>query len=127
MFNDIVLKNKAYVDMILSDAFTMKIYSIGLVDEQNRVNFYDGKVRVVGPDGKELVKYAPNEYLENIAQHVEPWTYLKFPFLKSVGWKGFVDGNESGVYHATPLSRLNALTACRLRSHRQSTRRCTLR
>jgi len=109
VFNDIVLKNKAYVDMILSDAFTMKIYSIGLVDEQNRVNFYDGKVRVVGPDGKELVKYAPNEYLENIAQHVEPWTYLKFPFLKSVGWKGFVDGNESGVYHAAPLSRLNAV------------------
>jgi F420-non-reducing hydrogenase large subunit len=108
VFNDIVLKNKAYVDLILSDAYSMKIYSMGLVDEKNRVNFYDGKVRVVGPDGKEFVKYSPHEYLDNVAEHVEPWTYLKFPFLKKVGWKGFVDGKDSGVYHATPLSRLNA-------------------
>jgi len=108
VFNDIVLKNKAYVDLILSDAYSMKIYSMGMVDEKNHVNFYDGKVRVVDPTGKEFVKYSPNEYLDNVAEHVEPWTYLKFPFLKKVGWKGFVDGKDSGVYHATPLSRLNA-------------------
>jgi F420-non-reducing hydrogenase large subunit len=108
VFNDIVLKNKAYVDLILSDMYTQKTYYMGLVDEKNRVNFYDGKVRVVGPDGKEFVKYAPHEYLDVIAEHVEPWTYLKFPFLKKVGWKGLVDGKDSGVYQATPLSRLNA-------------------
>ncbi len=108
LFDDIVLKNKAYVDMILSDAFTHRTYYMGLVDENNRVNFYDGKVRVVDPDGKEFVKYSPHEYLDNIAEHVEPWSYTKFPFLKKVGWKGFVDGKDSGVYRATPLSRLNA-------------------
>ncbi len=107
-FENIVLKNKAYVDLILSDAFSHRTYYMGLVDEQNRVNFYDGKVRVVDPEGKEFVKYSPAEYLDNIAEHVEPWTYLKFPFLKKVGWKGFVDGKDSGVYRATPLSRLNA-------------------
>jgi len=108
VFNDIVLKNKAYVDLILSDMFTSRTYYMGLVDEKNRVNFYDGKVRVVDPDGKEFVKYSPNEYLDNIAEHIEPWTYLKFPFLKKVGWKGLTDGKDSGVYRATPLSRLNA-------------------
>jgi F420-non-reducing hydrogenase large subunit len=108
VFDDIVLKNKAYVDLILSDAYSLRSYSMGLVDDHNRVNFYDGKVRVVDPDGKEFVKYSPNEYLENVAEHVEQWTYLKFPFLKKIGWKGFVEGNESGVYRATPLSRLNA-------------------
>jgi F420-non-reducing hydrogenase large subunit len=108
VFGDIVLKNKEYVDLILSDAFTHRTYYMGLVDEQNRVNFYDGKVRVVDPEGKEFVKYSPHEYLENVAEHVETWTYLKFPFLKKVGWKGFVEGKESGVYCATPLSRLNA-------------------
>ena len=107
-FNDIVLKNQEYVDLILSDAFSHRTYYMGLVDENNKVNFYDGKVRVVDPDGKEFVKYSPSEYLENIAEEVEPWTYLKFPFLKKVGWKGLVDGKESGVYRATPLSRLNA-------------------
>lgn len=106
--DDIVLANKAYVDLILSDAYAHKTYNMGLVDNNNKVNFYDGKVRVVGPDGKELVKYSPNEYLDNVAERVEPWSYLKFPYLKKVGWKGFVDGVDSGVYKATPLSRLNA-------------------
>ncbi|MBM3165909.1 MAG: Ni/Fe hydrogenase subunit alpha [Chloroflexi bacterium] len=108
VFDDIVLKNKEYLDMILSDAYTHHTYYMGLVDEKNRVNFYDGKVRVVDPNGKEYVKYAPRDYLEHIAEHVEPWTYVKMPYLKKVGWMGFVDGKDSGVFRATPLSRLNA-------------------
>ena len=108
VFDDIVLKNKDYVDMIVSDAFTHNTYYMGLVDENNKVNFYDGKVRVVGPEGKEFAKYAPREYLEHVAEHVEPWTYVKFPFLKNVGWKGFEDGKDSGVFRVAPLARLNA-------------------
>ncbi|MFN3742783.1 MAG: Ni/Fe hydrogenase subunit alpha, partial [Anaerolineales bacterium] len=108
LFNDIVLGNKEYVDLILSDMYTHRTYYIGTVDVNNRVNFYDGMVSVVDPHGKRIGKYAPHEYTEWIAEHVEPWTYLKFPYLKKIGWKGFVDGKDSGVYCATPLSRLNA-------------------
>ena len=106
--NDVVLSNPAYVDLITSDAYTQPIYYMGLVDDNNRVNFYDGKVRVVDPEGKEFCQYGPHEYTEHIAEHVEPWSYLKYPFLKNVGWKGFVPGKDSGMYCATPLSRLNA-------------------
>lgn len=108
LFDDIVLANPQYVDMITSDAFAHETYYMGVVDENNHVNFYDGEVRVVTPNGDEFVKYSPEEYLDVISEHVEPWTYLKFPYLKDVGWKGFVDGPESGVYRASPLSRLNA-------------------
>jgi F420-non-reducing hydrogenase large subunit len=108
LFEDVVLKNQAYLDLILSDTFTHRTYYMGLVDENNHVNFYDGQVRVVDPDGGEFVKYGPDQYLDVVAEHVEPWTYLKFPYLKKVGWKGFADGTDSGVYRATPLSRLNA-------------------
>jgi F420-non-reducing hydrogenase large subunit len=108
IFDDIVLGNKEYVDLILSDAFTERTYYMGMVDENNQVNFYDGLIRVVDPEGKEFVKYPPKDYLQHITERVEPWTYLKFPYLKAVGWKGLVDGMDSGVYCATPLSRLNA-------------------
>jgi F420-non-reducing hydrogenase large subunit len=108
VFDDIVLKNKDYVDMIVSDAYTHRTYYMGLVDENNKVNFYEGKVRVVDPEGKEYAKYAPREYLNHVAEHVEPWSYVKFPFLKNVGWKGFVDGKDSGVFRVAPLARLNA-------------------
>ena len=55
-----------------------------------------------------IVNIHLNEYQDYIAERVEPWSYLKFPYLKKIGWKGFVEGQDSGVYHATPLSRLNA-------------------
>jgi F420-non-reducing hydrogenase large subunit len=107
LFNQIVLGNKAYVDLILSDGFTHRTYNMGLVDEHNHVNFYDGSIRVTGPDGGELAKFQPADYLEHLVEHVEPWSYLKFPILRKVGWKGLVDGPQSGIYKATPLSRLN--------------------
>ena len=108
LFHDIVLGNTKYVDMIKSDYYTLKTYYMGLVDENNHVNFYDGKVRVVDPNGNEFVKFAPSEYLDIIEEHVEEWTYVKMPYLKKVGWKGFVDGPESGIYRVGPLGRLNA-------------------
>jgi len=104
----VVLENKTYIDLILNGPYSLNLYSMGLVDENNKVNFYDGKVRVVDQDGKEHCKYSPHEYLNWIEERVEPYSYLKYPFLKQIGWKGFVEGKESGVYHATPLSRLNA-------------------
>jgi F420-non-reducing hydrogenase large subunit len=107
IFNQIVLGNKAYVDLILSDSFTHHTYNMGLVDEHNHTNFYDGDIRVTGPDGREHAKFKPADYLEHLVEHVEPWTYLKFPVLRKVGWKGLVEGPESGIYKATPLSRLN--------------------
>jgi F420-non-reducing hydrogenase large subunit len=108
VFGEIVLKNSDYVDLIVGDIYTQKTYYMGLVDENNHVNFYDGMVRVVDPNGKEFAKYAPRDYAEHVAEHVEPYSYLKYPYLKKVGWKGFVDGPDSGMYACTPLSRLNA-------------------
>ncbi len=108
LFADVVLSNQAYVDLILSDAFTHKTYYMGTVDGNNHVNFYDGLIRVTDPEGKEFVKYPSKDYMKHVAERVEPWTYLKFPYLKGVGWNGFTDGMDSGVYCATPLSRLNA-------------------
>jgi F420-non-reducing hydrogenase large subunit len=108
IFDDVVLHNGDYVRLITGDTYVHRTYNMGTVDADNCVNFYDGKIRVVGPDGKEHAKYDAKDYQEFIAERVQPWTYLKFPYLKKVGWKGFVDGPDSGVYKATPLSRLNA-------------------
>ena len=108
LFGDVVLKNKTYVDLIVGDVYKHETYYMGLVDANNKVNLYDGEIRVVTPTGEEFVKFAPQDYTEHISEHVESWSYVKFPFLKNVGWKGFVDGEESGVYRVAPLARLNA-------------------
>jgi F420-non-reducing hydrogenase large subunit len=111
IFDQVVLKNPAFLDMVTSDVYLHRTYSMGTVDQANRPNFYDGKVRVVDQDGAELVKYEPRDYAAHIAERVEPWSYLKFPYLRDIGWQGFVDGKQSGVYFASPLSRLNVADA----------------
>jgi F420-non-reducing hydrogenase large subunit len=108
LFHSIVLGNSKYLDLIKSDAYTLKTYYMGLVDSNNKVNFYDGKVRVVDPTGNEFAKFEPKNYLDHIAERVEEWTYVKLPYLKKVGWKGFVDGSDSGAFRVGPLGRLNA-------------------
>jgi len=108
LWDNMVLKNKEYVDLITGDIYKHKTYYMGLVDEANKVNFYDGRIRVVDPNGKEFATFTTQEYLDHIREHVEPWTYIRFSYLKNQGWKGFVDGEESGVFRTGPLARLNA-------------------
>ncbi len=107
VFRDVVLKNADYVNLITSDAYTHRTYYMGMVDGQNRVNFYDGQVRVVDPGGREFARFPAQKYLDYVAERVEAWSYVKFCYLKPVGWKGFTDGPESGVYSVAPLARLN--------------------
>jgi len=107
-FRSVVLANPAYVDLIVSDAFTHRTYYMGLMDERNRPNFYDGRIRVVSPEGAEYATFPAADYLDFVAEHVEPWSYVKFCYLKPLGWHGFTDGAESGIYSVAPLARLNA-------------------
>jgi F420-non-reducing hydrogenase large subunit len=107
-FRDVVLANPAYVELVTSEAYTHRTHSMGLVDDAGKLNFYDGRLRVVDPDGTELVTFDARDYLDHIAEHVEPWNYLKFCYLRDVGWSGFTDGAASGVYAVAPLARLNA-------------------
>ena len=108
LFDDLVLGRREYLDLITSDDYTHRTFYMGLVDEKNRINFYDGSIRVVTPDGKEWKKFHAGEYAEVIAEHVEPWSYAKFCYLKSLGWKGFTDGQDTSIYSVAPLARLNA-------------------
>jgi len=108
LFEDIVLKNKDYVNLITSDPYQLRTYNMGLVDSNNKVNFYDGHIRVTDPSGKEFRRFMVKDYQKEIAERVEKWSYMKFPYLTGVGWKGFVDGPESGFYRVGPLGRLNA-------------------
>jgi F420-non-reducing hydrogenase large subunit len=107
LFRDIVLANPDYVEMITSAAYSHQTYYMGLVDDADKVSFYDGAVRVVAPTGGQLERFEARDYLDHIAEHVEPWSYTKFTYLTSIGWNGFVEGADSGIYSVAPLARLN--------------------
>jgi F420-non-reducing hydrogenase large subunit len=107
LFEKKVFRNENYMSLIQGDIFKHETYYMGLVDENNKVNFYDGQLRIVDPNGKEISKFKAKEYLDHIGEHVEPWSYTRFSFLKNVGWKGFVDGKNSGILRVAPLARLN--------------------
>jgi F420-non-reducing hydrogenase large subunit len=108
IFKDLVLGNKKYVDLILNDAYKLDTYYMGLVDEDNKVSYYDGKLRIVDSSGKEYAKFDPRDYLQHIAEWVEPWTYIRLTHLKQIGWNGLKDGEGTALYRVGPLARLNA-------------------
>ena len=74
---------------------------MGLVDENNNLELYDGKLRLLDRKGIVLEdQFEPSDYLDIINEYVEDWSYLKFPFYKKLGYPG-------GVYRVGPLGRLN--------------------
>ncbi len=107
LFQEKVLPHHEFSAMMKAEHFTDRTHSMGTVDDKNRLNLYDGLIRVVDPDGEEIHRYPVRRYLEYLDERVEPWSYVKFPYLKKIGWKGLVGGRDSGVYTATPLARLN--------------------
>jgi F420-non-reducing hydrogenase large subunit len=111
VFHDLVLKNPDYVELITSDTYTHRTYYMGLVDPKNRVNFYDGQIRVVDPTGREYASFPASRYREFIAERTEPWSYMKFCYLRPLGWRGFADGPQTSIYAVAPLARLNAADA----------------
>lgn len=107
LFTEDILKREGYFDLLMNEDYYSRTYYMGLVDEENRLNFYDGRLRIVDPVGNEFVKFEAENYLDHLAEQVEPWSYMKNLFLKDVGWKGYQDGFESGIYRVGPLARLN--------------------
>ena len=75
---------------------------MSLVTPENNLELYEGKVRLVDSKGDELEKFDGADYLDYISEHVENWSYLKFPYYKKMGW-------PNGVYRVGPLGRLNAV------------------
>lgn len=73
---------------------------MGLTTPDDTLELYDGDVRLIDKDGKQLERFHPSTYLDYIAEHVESWSYLKFPYYKKMGFPG-------GVYRVGSLARLN--------------------
>lgn len=74
---------------------------LGMVKPGNTLELYDGDVRLIDSAGKQLELFDGRDYLDYIAEHVEDWSYLKFPYYKKMGF-------PQGVYRVGPLGRLNA-------------------
>ena len=107
IFKQVVLDNKEYLKLVLSDAYKLNTYYMGLVDESKRVNFYEGKLRVVNPSGNEYALFDYRDYISHIGEWVEPWTYIKLTHLKKIGWNGLNEGEGTSLYRVGPLARLN--------------------
>jgi NAD-reducing hydrogenase large subunit len=74
---------------------------LGMVGKGNALQLYDGQIRLVGSDLKQIKAFDGRQYLDHIAEHVESWSYLKFPYHRPAGW-------PAGAYRVGPLGRLNA-------------------
>lgn len=95
----------AYQDEIEHFANFPTMY-MGLVTPDNTLEHYDGLLRLVDPDGNILeADIQPDHYHDLIGEAVEPWSYLKSPYYKPMGY-------PEGIYRVGPLARLNMVERC---------------
>jgi len=79
---------------------------MGLVTADGGLEHYDGKIRIVDPDGKIVAdQLDPKKYSEYIGEAVEPWSYMKFPYYRPLGY-------PHGAYRVGPLARLDISSHC---------------
>lgn len=70
------------------------------------LEFYDGEFRMMDMDGKyDQFKY--EQYQDYISEHVEPWSYCKFPYMKKAGKIKLDETDPVGVYRVNCLARIN--------------------
>ncbi|WP_299365783.1 Ni/Fe hydrogenase subunit alpha [Winogradskyella sp.] len=68
--------------------------------ETGALELYDGRLRSIDARGKELMNIADIEYSYHFKEAVEPWSFLKFPYMKDYG-------RENGWNRVGPLARIN--------------------
>ena len=78
---------------------------LGTVTDDGAFELYDGKLRMMYSDGA-YEEFAAEDYTEYIGEHVEPWTYLKFPYAKKKGPFELQDDSPS-LYRVNSLARIN--------------------
>ena len=75
---------------------------VSVVREDGAMDLYDGKLRAIDFEGNTIFDMVDfQDYTKYIAEEVKPWSYMKFPFIKSIG-------PENGWYRVGPLARVNA-------------------
>jgi len=81
---------------------------LGTVTEDGALDLYDGKLRMMNADGS-YEDFAYEEYTDYIREHVEPWSYLKFPYMKKAGEFSMDLDNPNGIYRTNTLARMNVV------------------
>ncbi|MBI4783046.1 MAG: Ni/Fe hydrogenase subunit alpha [Oscillatoriophycideae cyanobacterium NC_groundwater_1537_Pr4_S-0.65um_50_18] len=86
---------------------------MGLVTPDGQWEHYDGNLRVVDSAGNVIAdRLDPAHYQDFIGEAVEPWSYLKFPYYRPLGYPSSHEHCrlDNGMYRVGPLARLNVCT-----------------
>jgi F420-non-reducing hydrogenase large subunit len=94
-----------YLDTVKSLG-VIKTGFLGTVTEDGTLDLYDGKLRMMDAEGN-YEDFNYDEYTDYIGEHIEPWTYMKFPYMKKVGSLSMDLDNPVGVYRTNTLARMN--------------------
>ncbi|MEM1825144.1 MAG: Ni/Fe hydrogenase subunit alpha, partial [Desulfurococcaceae archaeon] len=103
-FNEKVVKSSVFENYLQNDAYKLETYYMSLVSRDNSLTFYDGLIKIIDRNGREVAVFKPIDYSKYIGEYMNNWSYSKFPYFKPNGWKGF---NEESVIRVGPLARLN--------------------
>jgi NAD-reducing hydrogenase large subunit len=74
---------------------------VSIVRPDGAMDMYDGLLRAIDPKGNKIFdRVTPCQYRDYLIEEVRPWSYMKFPHIRSLG-------KEEGWYRVGPLAVLN--------------------
>ena len=78
-FRGAVVENGGWWKVVEDEAYRVRASAMGMVDEDGRLAFLDGTIRIIDPAGRETARFAPANSLDHVAERVEPWSYASSP------------------------------------------------
>ncbi|MFZ3106159.1 MAG: Ni/Fe hydrogenase subunit alpha, partial [Candidatus Hydromicrobium sp.] len=117
MANEVLEFSKFSIDYAKKNIFPQYIEAVktlgviktgflGTVTKDGSLDLYDGVLRMMQADGS-YEDFTYEQYTDYIGEHIEPWTYLKFPYMKKAGKLSMDLDNPVGVYRTNTLARMN--------------------
>ena len=107
LFEKLLLKRPSMAEMMTDPLYYQPTHYLGMVDDTGRLSFYDGRIRMIDPDGNIHATFEAGDFSRHLVEQVVPWTYMKTLALKDASRVYCPGDAPDGIYRVGPLARLN--------------------
>ena len=110
LFEKLLERRTFFRELLTDPVYYQRTYSMGMTDDDGRLRFYDGHIRIVDPGGDPVASFTAKDFPRYLTERINDGTYMKNPAIRNAGWQGFPEDETITDYRVGPLARLNVIS-----------------